>query len=69
MTMSIDDDIHAAAERFVARYGDDAPGEARRRSRELDDAGHKREAAEWERIALLAAGLLAHTAEDGSTLH
>lgn len=62
-------DLRLAAERFIARYGEQAPDEARRRAAELVDAGHRDAAAEWERIAELAVGLLVKPGAIDGTIH
>jgi hypothetical protein len=64
-----DKEIQLAAERFIARYGDEAPAQARRRANELAEAGHSASAAEWERIAALAEGLLAAPGGTATRLH
>lgn len=69
MTGESDHEIRTAAERFIARYGERAPDEARRRAGELAQAGHSGAAAEWERIAEMAVALLARPANDGAGLH
>lgn len=69
MTEQDGDDLRSAAERFIARYGEKAPDEARRRAVELAEAGHAQAAAEWERIAELAGGLLARRAGRDDPLH
>lgn len=63
------EELRTAAERFIARFGERAPDEARRRASELREAGHADAGAEWERIAELASGLLAQAAGGTDRIH
>lgn len=62
-------EVRTAAERFIARYGERAADEARRRAGELAAAGHASAAAEWEQIAEMAEALLARPEKSGIGLH
>lgn len=69
MSEESDHEVRTAAERFIVRYADRAPDEARRRAGELAAAGHASAAAEWEMIAEMATALLARPAKNGTGLH